>query len=100
MEKVSLLDLKPILLPKSSLIPKTEEGKEPSFKDMITESIQKVDQAQKDAEHMVQDFVVKENTDLHEVMITWEKADISLRLFMKIRNKVLDAYQEVMRMQV
>ncbi len=99
MEKVSLLDLKPILLSKPAA-PKAKEGEGPAFSDIIKDSIQKVDQAQKDADRIMQDFVTKKNTDLHEVMITWEKADISLKLFMKIRNKVLDAYQEVMRMQV
>jgi len=38
--------------------------------------------------------------DLHDVMIAMEKADISLRLLVQVRNKALDAYQEIMRMQV
>lgn len=38
--------------------------------------------------------------DLHEVMIAMEKADISLRMLVQVRNKAIDAYQEIMRMQV
>ena len=38
--------------------------------------------------------------DLQETMIALEKADVSFRLMMQIRNKVLDAYQEIARMQV
>ncbi len=38
--------------------------------------------------------------DLHEVMISMEKADISLRMLVQVRNKAIDAYQEIMRMQV
>ncbi len=38
--------------------------------------------------------------DLHDVMIAMEKADISLRLLVQVRNKAVDAYQEIMRMQV
>lgn len=48
--------------------------------------------------------VMKANTggkvDLHEMMISMEKADISLRLLVQVRNKAIDAYQEIMRMQV
>ena len=42
----------------------------------------------------------KAKGDLQETMIALEKADVSFRLMMQIRNKVLDAYQEIMRMQV
>jgi len=38
--------------------------------------------------------------DLHDVMISMEKADISLRLLVQVRNKAIDAYKEIMRMQV
>jgi len=38
--------------------------------------------------------------DLHDVMIAMEKADISLRLLVQVRNKAVDAYHEIMRMQV
>jgi flagellar hook-basal body complex protein FliE len=40
------------------------------------------------------------NVDLHEMMIAMEKADISLRFLVQVRNKAIDAYQEIMRMQV
>ena len=38
--------------------------------------------------------------DLHDAMIAMEKADISLRLLVQVRNKAVDAYKEIMRMQV
>jgi len=41
-----------------------------------------------------------EAKNIHEVMITMEKADISMRLLVQMRNKVVEAYNEVMRMQV
>ena len=48
--------------------------------------------------------VLKANTgdsvNLHELMLAMEKADISLRLMVQVRNKAVDAYQEIMRMQV
>ncbi len=44
--------------------------------------------------------LAKGSGNLHEVSIALEKADVSLRLMMKVRNKVVEAYQEVMRMSV
>jgi flagellar hook-basal body complex protein FliE len=41
-----------------------------------------------------------ESVDLHEMMIAMEKADISLRLMVQVRNKAIDAYHEIMRMQI
>jgi flagellar hook-basal body complex protein FliE len=41
-----------------------------------------------------------ENVNLHELMISMEKADISLRMMVQVRNKAIDAYQEIMRMQI
>jgi flagellar hook-basal body complex protein FliE len=41
-----------------------------------------------------------ESTNISEVMIAAERADIALKLMMSVRNKVIDAYQEVMKMQV
>jgi flagellar hook-basal body complex protein FliE len=45
-------------------------------------------------------MVVGEEVDLHEVMIAVEKAKTSFDLLMEIRNKTIDAYREIMRMQV
>ena len=80
--------------------PSVQKNEEPSFNDIMKESIQKVDQSQKEADQMLQDFIAQKNKDLHQVIIAWEKADISLQLLMKFRSKILEAYQDVMRMQV
>jgi flagellar hook-basal body complex protein FliE len=45
-------------------------------------------------------FAVGDRYDLHEIMIASEKADLSLKLLLQIRNKLIEAYQEVMRMQM
>jgi len=51
--------------------------------------------------HQAQDLLVSGKTDnMIELMTTIEKADISLRLATEVRNKILEAYQEIMRMQV
>jgi flagellar hook-basal body complex protein FliE len=47
---------------------------------------------------MTEDFAIGKNNNIHEVMIAAEKAGLSLKFLMQIRNKLLDAYQEIMRM--
>ncbi|RPI76313.1 MAG: flagellar hook-basal body complex protein FliE [Desulfobacteraceae bacterium] len=51
------------------------------------------------ADQVSAEFAAGKKFDLHEVMIVTEKAGISFRLLLQIRNKLLEAYQEVMRMQ-
>jgi flagellar hook-basal body complex protein FliE len=58
-----------------------------------------VDAQIKEANQKTEEFAVGKSHDLHEIMIASEKADLSFRLLVQIRNKVLDAYQEIMRMQ-
>ena len=59
-----------------------------------------VGELQEKANQAMQQMVGEGKGDLQETMIALEKADVSFRLMMQIRNKVLDAYQEIMRMQV
>ena len=58
-----------------------------------------VDKQLREADQNVEEFTLGKSYDLHEIMITSEKADISLKLLLKIRNKLLESYQEIMRMQ-
>jgi len=55
---------------------------------------------QKEASTKVQDFIAGEISDVHDVMVAVEKASTSFQLLMELRNKFLDAYQELKRMQV
>ncbi len=79
---------------------KTDSEKDPSFKDTLKEAIQQVNELQEDAATMQQQFVTGEVTDLHQVMVAAEKARVALELMLEIRNKMVDAYKEIMRMQV
>jgi flagellar hook-basal body complex protein FliE len=49
---------------------------------------------------MVKSLAQGEITDVHEVMLAMTRADLSFRMMLEVRNKLLEAYQEVMRMQV
>jgi len=73
-------------------------GKE-SFADALKGFASSVDRQLQDAGQKSDEFAVGKRFDLHEIMIATEKADLSLRLLLQIRNKLLEAYQEIMRMQ-
>lgn len=69
-----------------------------SFKDTLADFVSSVDQQLKESDQLTEDFAMGKNNNIHEVMIAAEKAGLSLRFLMQIRNKLLDAYQEIMRM--
>ncbi len=62
--------------------------------------IDEVDGAIRNAEVSMQSLIVGKAENLHEVMLDIEKARISLDLTVQIRNRLVEAYQEVMRMQI
>ena len=68
------------------------------FGDVIKQAIERVSDMQTRADQSVEQLL-KGETGIHETMIAGQKADISLRLLLQVRNKVMDAYREVMRMQ-
>ncbi len=72
----------------------------PTFAETLTESLDKVNNLQKEADKAIEDFVVGKTGNIHETMIAVSKADIAFRLTMQVRNKIVEAYQEVMRTQV
>ena len=66
----------------------------------LKNALGEVNDLQQKADQAIQQLVGEGKGDLQETMIALEKADVSFRLMMQIRNKVLEAYQEIMRMQV
>ena len=76
-------------------------GTEPSsFGQVLKDSIDKVNQYQADADHATKELIAGRNKNIHETMLTVERADASLKMMMQVRNKVLEAYKEIMKMQV
>lgn len=71
-----------------------------SFADTLTDAIGSVNALQKTADVKAQELATGRTDNIAEVMIASEKADIALRLMMQVRNKIIDAYQEIMKMQV
>jgi len=83
-------------------IPKDQESikKEVNFEQTLKKFMNDVDEAQKFAGESVEKLLTGEIKDIHDVMIAVEKAGTSFELMMEIRNKMVDAYREIMRMQV
>ena len=71
-----------------------------SFKDFLKESLENVNSLQIESDNTKKSMVLGDVDNLHEVMIASEKAGIALQMTLTIRNKVVEAYKEIMRMQV
>lgn len=72
-----------------------------SFVDFLQEALHSVDQLQKEADVVTEAFVLGQKpVEIHDVMIATERAQLALDLTVAIRNKLVEAYQEIMRMQV
>ena len=71
-----------------------------TFGDMLTNLVANTSQQQQNADLAIQQLHACGEKNLHEVMIAMEKADISLRFAVQVRNKAIDAYQEIMRMPI
>jgi flagellar hook-basal body complex protein FliE len=71
-----------------------------SFFDMLKSKLDDVNNKQLDAENATESFIKGEDTDIHNVMLSTEEAKMSLELAVQIRNKIVDAYQEINKMQL
>ncbi len=80
--------------------PDKAAGQGTGFGDMINNAIQQLDQVQKTADQASLQAANGQGADLHNAMIAVEEASLSFQLAMQVRNKIMDGYQEVMRMQV
>lgn len=71
-----------------------------TFSDILRDSVSKVNEYQTQADTAIKELIAGRSKNIHETMLTIERADSALKLAMSVRNKILDAYKEVMRMQV
>ncbi|HFE65551.1 flagellar hook-basal body complex protein FliE [candidate division KSB1 bacterium 4484_188] len=90
----------------NSIIPKPGNQQEKAaenpeeFKSTLKGFLQDVNQMQGEAREATEAFLRGDITDIHQVTIATEKARVSLELLLEIRNKMMESYQEIMRMQV
>lgn len=70
------------------------------FASTLGDAVDRVDAIQKAANDQIASFVAGENENLHEVMIALNEAELTFQLMTEVRNRMLDTYHELMRMQV
>jgi flagellar hook-basal body complex protein FliE len=71
-----------------------------SFEGVLGRMVEEVNSRQLAAADQVQGLLSGQNVSLHETMIAMEEASLSFQLMVEVRNKLLESYQELMRMQV
>ena len=86
----------PLRQPDTSSVSKAKEG----FGKILSETIGEVNQKQIDGDIATTKLQTGEAKHLHEVMLTVEQADISLRMLVQMRNRAQQAFEEIMRLQI
>ena len=86
----------PLTLEKTAKDPVEEAG----FGDVLRKSLESVNSYRAEASKMAEGLVSGQHSNIHETMIAMEKSTVSFRMLTKVQQKVIAAYQEVMRMQV
>lgn len=99
MGEMRIQGIQPLSLPQKEKGESIKTVPGADFKKILGNSIQEVNKLQTQANESVQGMVLGK-TDIHTTMIAMEKAGISFRLMMAVRNKMISAYEEVMRMQI
>ncbi|MEG1609659.1 MAG: flagellar hook-basal body complex protein FliE [Bilophila sp.] len=84
---------------KASAVPGAALPKENSFAATLDESLNKVNEMQGTKNQMINSFASGENQNVHELMVTLQKAGLAVNLTSAVRNKVLEAYKELSRIQ-
>jgi flagellar hook-basal body complex protein FliE len=75
-------------------------GQGANFGGMITDAVKQLNQLQNDADTAATQVASGDSVDLHSALVTVEEASLAMQLALQVRNKLVDSYQEVMRMQV
>jgi flagellar hook-basal body complex protein FliE len=70
-----------------------------SFGQWLNKSIENVNKLQQEGDSAAMKLLTGENTDIHGTMIAMQKASISMHMMMEVRNKIINAYEEIKRMQ-
>lgn len=81
---------------KPSAVP-AENGS--TFTSTLSDAIDRVEEAHTDAQQQVSELLKGDRQDIHNVMIAVEKADVAFQLMMQVRNKIVNAYEEISKLQ-
>jgi flagellar hook-basal body complex protein FliE len=86
----------------NNTLDKTLQNKESNgkFSDVLKNALDEANKLKKESDQLSDDFVLGKNDNLHEVMIASQKAELSVMFVTEVRNRLMDTYQEFMRMQI
>jgi flagellar hook-basal body complex protein FliE len=95
----------PITLVGAPALPRIESpvqsaGKPGEFQSLLESSISQIENLRGDAAQAVEDLMAGQGGELHTVALATQKAELAFELGLQVRNKVVQAYQEIMRMQM
>lgn len=91
----ALTSVAPLPPPSESL-----DGESSPFQNVLGSAIQNVEGAQANANQSINQFLSGQGEDLHSTVLATQRADLEFQMFLAVRNKVVSAYQEVMKMQM
>jgi flagellar hook-basal body complex protein FliE len=78
--------------------PRPAQG--PSFKDVLLENIRQVDRMQQDANRAIEDLQTGRRDDVEGVILATQKADMAFRMLQAVRNRMMEAYEEIRQIRV
>lgn len=97
------LPITPVSMPQGIPSLQPDGGSKPaagSFQSALASAISEVEQSQQNSQSSISKFLSGEDEEIHKVALATQQAELSFDLFLQVRNKVISAYQEVMRMQM
>lgn len=76
------------------------EKSQQTFMDVLNGALQDVNEMQRTADKLTQQYLTGETSDIAQVLLATEKANLALQLTVQVRNKIVDAYKEIAGMQI
>ncbi len=93
------LRIMPVDLPHSAAPAGLVDGTPENFGDRLRDAVKEIDNAGLDARYKISNLIDGGGADVHDAMIAVQKADLSFQLMLQVRNKVVQAYQQIAGMQ-
>jgi flagellar hook-basal body complex protein FliE len=94
---ISPVSIQPVALPETR---PASSGAQGAFQNVLNDAIHRVENYRQTADVAAQRFLSGEDEELHKVAIATQQAELSFEMFLQVKNKVVQAYQEIMRMQL
>ncbi len=99
-EKIDASPIRKLYDTSNNQILNNEAAGSTSFSDFLKDALKNLNNLQVEADSAAKGLLSGEVSDIHKTMIILEKANLNLRLAVQIRNKIIQAYEEIIRMQI